>query len=108
MTRHHNLAIAATLVLLPALLPASPAQAAQDLVFSHTGCVDPETLGPDATVETWTLDDLVAPGAVAPACADGGVDAWEISDPDATLAGPRYRQDPSGAAGAVNGWTLRG
>jgi len=108
MTRHHALATATTLLLLHALLPAPPAQAAQDLVFSHTGCVDPETLGPDSTVETWSLDDLAAPGAVGAACADAGVDAWEISDPDATLAGPRYRHDPSTAAGAANGWTLRG
>jgi hypothetical protein len=107
MTRQHHLAVATVAALLQALAAASPAQAAQDLVFSHVGCVDPATLGPDPTVETWTLDALVAPGAVAPACADGGVDAWEISDPDATLAGPRYRHDPSAAAGAVNGWSLR-
>jgi hypothetical protein len=107
MRRHNTLATATSLVLLHALLPASPAQAVQDLVFSHAGCVDPGTPGPDATVETWTLDDLVAPGAVAPECDDAGVDAWEISDPDATLSGPRYRHDPSGAAGAANGWSLR-
>jgi hypothetical protein len=107
MTRRDPLALTASLVLLHALLPAAPAQAAQDLVFSHAGCVDPETAGPDASVESWTLDGLVAPGDVAAACADAGVDAWEISDPDATLAGPRYRHDPSAAAGAANGWSLR-
>ncbi len=104
MTRHHTLATAVSLALLHAMLPASAARATQTLVFSHAGCVDPETAGPDSTVESWTLDDLVAPGSVVAACSDAGVDAWEVSDPDPTLAGPRYRHDPSGAADAANGW----
>jgi hypothetical protein len=107
MTRRHALATAASLALLHAMLPASAARAAQTLVFSHAGCVDPETVGPNATVESWTLDNLVSPGSVAAACADAGVDAWEVSDPDAALAGPRYRHDPSGAADAATGWSLR-
>ncbi len=96
----------AAALLLTGLVAASAAQAAT-LVFSHGGCVDPATLGPDPSIETWTLDDLVAPGAVGAACGDSGTDAWQVSDPDPTLAGPRYRQDPAGAPGASSGWTLR-
>jgi hypothetical protein len=97
----------ATLVLLVGLLAAPAAQATSTLVFSHAGCADPATLGPDPTIETWTLDGLVAPGAVGAACGDSGTDAWQVSDPSSTLAGPRYRRDPSGAPGASNGWALR-
>ncbi len=97
----------ALLVLLHALVAVPAAQAAPTLVFSHAGCADPATVGPDPSVETWTLDDLLAPGAVASACGDAGTDAWETSDPDTTLAGPRYRKDAASVADAANGWTLR-
>jgi hypothetical protein len=97
----------AILVLLHGLLAAAAAPAAPTLVFSHAGCADPAQIGPDPSVETWTLADLVEPSAVGAACGDAGTDAWEISDPDATLAGPRYLQDASSVAGAADGWTLR-
>src|SRR5262245_382555 len=97
----------AALVLLPGLHVAPTAQAVPTLVFSHGGCADPATIDPDPSIETWTLDDLVAPGAVAAACGDSGTDAWELSDADSTLAGPRYRRDPTGAPDLSSGWTLR-
>jgi hypothetical protein len=94
------------ILVLPLLFATSSARAA--LVFSHAGCIDPATADPDPTLENWTLADLVAPGAVAAACADAGTDAWEVSDPDAALAGPRYLRDASAAAAdAASGWTLR-
>ena len=95
------------LVVLHALLAAPAARAVPTLVFSHAGCTDPATLGPDPSIETWSLDGLVAPGGVAAACGDSGTDAWEIADPDPTLAGPRYHRDPASAPGVAAGWTLR-
>jgi PKD repeat protein len=79
------------------------------LVFSHSGCADPTTPSPDPSIENWALDDLAAPGAVGAACGDAGVDAWEVSDPDPTLAGPRYRRDlpVEAVTAAVSGWSLR-
>ena len=88
------------------LVLAAPAPAATR-VFSHTGCVDPTSANPDPTLENWSLEGLVAPGAVAPACGDAGVDAIEVSDPGATQAGPRYRHDASAVPGVAAGWTLR-
>src|SRR5262245_37959434 len=97
----------AAVLLVLALLAAPAAQATPTLIFSHGGCADPATPGPDPSIENWTLEALAPPGSVGSACGDSGTDAWEVVDADSTLAGPRYRHNPSGAPGVSSGWTLR-